>query len=394
MEMNVEYYKKMSFDTMELTYEVLDQHQFPHLNSRAKMDASQEATREHIRNLGYVKGDGSYDGIIMIYNIARVGDHNFSGGVANVNGDDPFMWLSYALYDLDLGESIDYGVLRHEFGHNVGHGHHRTMAHYRRGLSAYDGFDMMSGGNGFEVSHLHVASKWFFGWVPTSTVVTLQPEGSTAWCPDCLSGGTFRIVAFDDYNSPPRDGHDVAGIHIPVYGQGNKLWGYWLQYRSGCKGRLAGGLSVHLGWFTLGSTFGAVWDQRNFDVYGDTDTTEDSVILPGTCYVIEPSLLLADERGLAAEQSARQVIPRVCVESLAEGWDITASVSFLDKSYLEPGGGVHRSLQCRAGGARHVESVAPTSPLLYRLEGAGVGGDVSVSLCPDANTATAYFYDR
>jgi len=400
LDQNKEYYRKMSFDSVDLTYEILEQKQFPSLNSRtATLDDSKEKMREHTRSLGYEKGDGSYDGLMLLYNIAKgKGDHSFSGGLANVNADDPFLWMSYALYDWETGANIDFGVTRHEFGHNVGHPHHRAMRYERLGVTMYDGFDMMSGGNFYDISHFHVASKWFFNWIPDSSIVMMQPEGSTEWCPKCKSSGTFNIKTFDKYESPPQNG-DIFGIHIPIHGErGNTIWSYWLQYRSGVHGRAAIGLSVHFSRFILGSTFGGMYDQLNYDVHGDTETTFDSFVLPGTCYIIEPALMLI-KRGLSAEQSGEQVIPRVCVESLNKGNDITVSVSFLDSSYLKPGN-AHHSVQCNTSGKK-VKETFTKSPLLYHLKGTGVDGTVSVSLCPKNNVspnfgynANAYFYDR
>lgn len=61
---------------------------------------------------------------------------------------------------------IGFAVTRHEVGHNFGHPHHETMRSYRLGgdTTIHDGFDMMSGGNGYDISHFHVSSKWWYGW--------------------------------------------------------------------------------------------------------------------------------------------------------------------------------------------------------------------------------------
>ena len=66
-----------------------------------------------------------------------------------------------------------------------------------------DGFDMMSGGNGYDISDFGAGSKWFWGWIPDTLVAHMQPEGSSLDCPTCQSDGTFMLYAFDDKNISP-----------------------------------------------------------------------------------------------------------------------------------------------------------------------------------------------
>ena len=112
---------------------------------------------------------------------------------------------------------------------NFGHEHHMHN-HYkyrdnrpdRPGMT--DGFDMMSGGNGYERADFGVASKWFFNWVSDSNIVSLQPEGQTEECPSCVNSGTFKMKAFDDWTKVPGE-NDIMGIFIPVMTQYDSSWG-------------------------------------------------------------------------------------------------------------------------------------------------------------------------
>ena len=105
----------------------------------------------------------------------------------------------------------------------------------------------MSGGNSFDVSDLHVASKWFFNWVDDSSIIHMQPEGPTPECPTCLKSGTFTMKPFDMRSSPESD--DILGIHIPITTKydstydSNYVYSYWLSYRSGVDG-IADGISI------------------------------------------------------------------------------------------------------------------------------------------------------
>ena len=56
----------------------------------------------------------------------------------------------------------------------------------------------------------------------------------------------------------------------------------------------------------------------------------DSFVLPGECYTILPALSYMELDPHATEQ----VVPRVCVESLNKGMDITISVTFLDPNTI------------------------------------------------------------
>mmetsp|Transcript_35236 Transcript_35236/g.81539 ORF Transcript_35236/g.81539 Transcript_35236/m.81539 type:complete len:648 (+) Transcript_35236:57-2000(+) len=389
---NIEYYRRMSFDSIELSYQVLPQTRFPISGAEPKFGDTQEAATAIVDATGY-----AYDGIILNYHLARAGPFDGHGGWGNVNG--PFMWQSY---------KFTYYVTRHEIGHNFGHPHHESMRGYReceKECALYDEFDMMSGKHGIvqEVSDYHVASKWFFGWVPDSSVLMLQPEGPTASCPRCQrSVSRLRLKTFDRYDLPPGPG-DVLGVHIPAFGATVKnkeqVHSYWLQYRSGNDAKL--GLSIHATWFKLtGKTFGASYHQFNYDARGDTVSYFDQFVVPGECYTVLPAVVFMEIDPHAAEQ----ILPRVCVHSLDEGSHLTISVSFLDPGAAashDPG--AVEEIVCRRDGAAHEGVASAAAGQLYRFVGTGDagrghGGELGVTVCPDSaradSRASVYFYDR
>lgn len=341
-----------------------------------------------------VEGDGSFDGVILNYNEAQNPPLNGGGGWGRING--PFIWM---------GNDLKYFVFRHEIGHNLGHPHHRSMLGYRKNPTCecgyYDGFDMMSGGNDvYDVSHFPLASKWFFNWVSDSTIIMMQPEGPTDQCPDCSKEGTFQIFTFDNPDAPPL-GEQIMGIQIPIMGEASTptLYSYWLSYRSGNDGDAAGGLSVHLGWLTLGGTFGAEYDSLSYDAHGNTETVLDSFVLPGTCYIIEPALKLMDIDPYAA----KQVIPQVCVDSLNKGSDITVSVSFLkpDEVFAVPAGAKEpdQELICTSDQQASINlKLEAQSFSLIHVTGTGTDGVVSINSClcetQWGKDISIYTYDR
>lgn len=383
MNKNIEYYHQMSWNKFDLSYEILPQQKFTVSSENPGFGETEDAAFDLLETLGYEQGDGSFDGVILTYSLAQNGPFSGGGGWGNVNG--PFTWMSY---------SIDFSVTRHEIGHNFGHPHHRSMLGYRKDTSCecdyYDGFDMMSGGNGYDISHFSVASKWFFNWVPDSAIKMMQPEGSTAECPDCVSSGTFTILAFDKDDSPPQ-ANEIMGIHIPVLGEGGTMYSYWLSYRSGVDGFAAIGLSVHLTWIGTGGMFGGYYDSLNYDAHGDTETTFDSFVLPNTCYIIEPPLKLLYIDPAAAEE----IWPKVCVDSMDKGNDITVSVSFLDTANIQQNS-PDQELVCSANGASMTsQSITSGSPYLLHITGTGHEGVVSVDISSsDDSKPVAYIYDR
>eukprot|EP00978_Attheya_sp_CCMP212_P014522 scaffold37028_cov57-Attheya_sp.AAC.13 len=299
-----------------------------------------------------------------------------------------FLWMSYPL---------SYSVVRHEIGHNFGHFHHHSNKYYLRdpegigGGGWHDGFDMMSGGNGFPISHLSVASKWFFNWVPSWAIVLMAPEGSTNACPKCQASGKFIIKAFDDVNQPPTPG-DVMGIHIPILAKDSTVYSYWLSYRA--KNDALIGLSVHLTWFVMGDTFGSSVDSLNYDAFGNTDTVFDSFVRPGTCYVVTPSLKLMEFK------VSNDIQPVLCVDSIKEGENITVSVSFFEPETPPTPQvkiGEQVELECFESPVPVITPVDLSTYSMLHLSGTGSNGVVTLSFsCPDIlsnETMTALFYD-
>jgi hypothetical protein len=81
----------------------------------------------------------------------------------------------------------------------------------------------MSGGTQYEVSDFGVASKWYFNWVSSNSIVSMQPEGGTADCPSCLKSGTFTLKPFDDWSNPPGN-DDIVGIRMPIAKVYDEWW--------------------------------------------------------------------------------------------------------------------------------------------------------------------------
>ena len=121
-----------------------------------------------------------------------------------------------------------FSVGRHEIGHNYGHPHHLSNSYVwrvdrsKKETAGYDGFDMMSGGNGYAISDLSAAAKWNFSWITEDAIVHIQPEGSTGDCPACLpSASNLVLKPFDDRSVQPSSTNKMA-VHIPVMGVGKK----------------------------------------------------------------------------------------------------------------------------------------------------------------------------
>jgi len=264
----------------------------------------------------------------------------------------------------------------------------------------YDGFDMMSSGNGFLRSDLAAASKWFYNWITNDAVVMMQPEGPTSNCPDCLAFvQNLTLKPFDNVNVQPSASNKMA-VHIPILGRSTtRAYSYWLSYRSGNDGLAAGGLSIHVSWFDLGGIFGGSYDSLNYDAFGGTETTSDSFVLPGTCYVVAPSILMMGIDKPATEE----VQPVVCVDSVNEGTSISISVSFLDpESPPSPSVSVDTQvkMECSEKGARSEEltfDLSNNKIHLLHYNKVGDSGEIDANLCFEAGSssarAVAYFYD-
>lgn len=131
------YYREMSWNKMEITFEILNQTVLEVSEVQPTMIWSKKQTEKHLTNSGYQK-NVDYDGIILIHPIPQSGDLARSGAVAVTNGD--FIWMS--------DDALEYKIFRHEIGHNFGHDHHgRNTYGYRNtrplptGMT--DGFDLV-----------------------------------------------------------------------------------------------------------------------------------------------------------------------------------------------------------------------------------------------------------
>ena len=141
-----------------------------------------------------------YTGVMFVYHRAQAGNLAMNGGWGVVNGLTMYMVLCvcvplcvrcdcvavlvvalahHTVTPVAISNStpspppsplqayITFGLLRHEIGHNFGHFHHHTYRYYWRNLRYpldsqwYDGYDMMSSGNSYPVSHFNPVSKWY-----------------------------------------------------------------------------------------------------------------------------------------------------------------------------------------------------------------------------------------
>jgi hypothetical protein len=221
----------------------------------------------------------------------------------------------------------------------------------------------------------------------------MQPEGSTSDCPYCYSSGTFTLKPFDDKDLDPTPARKM-GIHIPIVVIGNRLYSYWLSYRSGVEGRAQNGLSMHLSWFDVGGHFGASYDSLNFDAFGNTDSTEDSFVIANSCYHMSAPGYLKDESIVASEM----VNPVVCVDSIVPGSSITVSVSFLDKENPptpQVSFDQEVQLECStSGSSTGTVTLNASSYNLIHVQNSGNKGAVVLQMCTSGGTVSAYFHDE
>ena len=388
LQQNTDYYMDMSFNKMVITYDIKPQQVLTGVSStNADFGNTEDEALNIVQNTyNYVKGI-DYDGIMLIYFPAQSGTPFQSGGWGTVNSDITITWMSY---------DLDFSVTRHEVGHNIGHPHHERNSYKYRFTrpqlteGEYDMFDMMSGGNGYEISDFNVAAKWFYNWVPDSAVVSMQPEGATKSCPLCKSSGTYNLKAFDSRSSPPV-GNDIMGIHIPITTNGNVVYSYWVSYR-GENQRAAGGLSVHLVWYMLGGDFGMTYDSLNYDVYGGSDGMDDSFVTVGTCYHISPAAYMLDR----TLQGVNEVQPVICADSIDFGKSMVATISFLKTSNLPSGlsaNVVSKDMSCSESSELSTLTLDGGKFNLLHYTSTGDDGVVSLTMCPTSGFAEAYFLD-
>jgi hypothetical protein len=281
-------------------------------------------------------------------------------------------------------------VTRHEMGHNMGHAHHGANIYdWRLGVITMDGFDLMSGG-GYDTSDFAAASKWHYNWIPDSAVVVLQSYTGVA---------NLVLQAFDNPNVVPS-ATNIMAVHIPLLGEldNTGLFSYWLSYRgSSVAGRARKGLSVHLtSLYGFGGPFAAYYDSVNFDAVGDTPETTDSFVLPNTCYVLTPPVMLMKVN----YDEAQRIRPVVCVNDIELGASITISVSFIDPkaSTTSPFLSSQQTLGCGAASSTTAKSLDASNGKRHLLSFTGTGqeGRLALSFCRDAgstSSVTAYFYD-
>ena len=133
-----------------------------------------------------------------------------------------------------------------------------------------------------------------------------------------------------------------------------------------------------------GGTFKALYDQVNYDVYGDTENRVDSFVLPGTCYHIHPNALILSKNS----EDAMKIPPVVCVKSMIESEEITIDVFFHDPKADEA---PDTDLDC---GSSTTLTLPSDNKRLIRVKNTGKDGVVTVDLRASSGSAKAYFYDR
>jgi hypothetical protein len=201
------------------------------------------------------------------------------------------------------------------------------------------------------------------------------------------------LKPFDRADIIPSESNLMA-VQIPVLGTGSSsTYTYWLSYRSNYTDS-RDGLSMHLVRFNLGGMFGATVDSLNFDAVGTTNTTKDSFVRSGTCYVMQPPAVLLD----IDPASAEKVQPVVCVNDLVKGESITISVSFLDSNVPKVAFETMNPLICKKDGNSYSEvtlDLTKSKVQLFEVLGSGIDGNITFSICQETTTGfvNAYFYD-
>ena len=94
MQQNQDYYADMSWNAMDVSFEIMPQTLFPVSSESPDFGETSDAARTIVDEAGYVD-DVDYNGIVLIYFVAQSGPFSFGGGWATVNGD--FIWMSYQL---------------------------------------------------------------------------------------------------------------------------------------------------------------------------------------------------------------------------------------------------------------------------------------------------------
>jgi hypothetical protein len=141
MQKTKEYYKRMSWNQHEVTWEFLPDLKLVNLTTKNNATRNQGSYEciQYINTLGK-QYPTTRTGLIVAYNPTPTGAFNFRGGVAGINYN--ITWMSLPFY---------FEIIRHEVGHNYGHPHHYAYSYDWRIARGYDssvmdGYDMMSNG--------------------------------------------------------------------------------------------------------------------------------------------------------------------------------------------------------------------------------------------------------
>jgi hypothetical protein len=136
-----DYYKRMSWNQHEVTWEFLPDLKLVNLTTKNNATRNQ-ATYEGIQYINTLGKQYSitHTALLIAYNPTPTGHFSFRGGVGSINYNTTWMSMPF-----------DYSVTRHELGHNYGHPHHYAYSYDWRIARGYnssvmDGYDMMSNG--------------------------------------------------------------------------------------------------------------------------------------------------------------------------------------------------------------------------------------------------------
>ena len=96
----VQYYRDMSYNKFELSYQIVPQTVFPVSSVNPSWgNTDEDACVQILRNMGYEQGV-DYDSIALVYNVAQSGPFSGGGGWGGVNSR--MQWNSYPTYIVSI----------------------------------------------------------------------------------------------------------------------------------------------------------------------------------------------------------------------------------------------------------------------------------------------------
>jgi hypothetical protein len=315
-------------------------------------------------------------------------------------------------------------VLEHEIGHNFGMWHGMTtkvrVDEIPYNTPGWEGFNVMAGGGAVRVDneksrftnngHFDPSCKHWYGWIEDADVVFLHPVGASPTCPQCQTSWAGKLNAFDRPDViPGQTGTTSGSPYFAVkiaYSPEHLLYVY---YRSSYPGtRLGVSVQYCRRTFLSYMDIGMNSFCYTYDVAGDTKTMDDSIILPGTTFVVVPPPVAIENIGLKGVAGVVPVIQALSVPDFSDcpdmicpaGKDISAAVSirFLGASDLAsapaPAMQVAPSLEAQTD----LQLLAGAGTLIRAADaalGKGGRGQWNISVCPmqGIDEVVVYLYD-